>query len=104
MTATFTGTSVAYIARTASNQGVAKITLDGGTPVFVSLYSSTSKYKQQVWSAAGLDQGVHTLVIEWTGTKTAGKGTSISLDALDITGTLVAPSALLVTQPGWVRT
>ena len=90
VTATFTGTSVAYIAKTASNQGVARITLDGGTPVLVSLYSSKTKYQQQVWSASGLGAGSHTLVVAWTGTKTAGSGTTINLDALDITGTLLS--------------
>ena len=89
VTATFVGTAVTYIAKTATNFGIARVTLDGGTVALVTLYSSTSKYKQAVWSASGLaPTGTHTLVIEWTGTSN-GSGKTINVDALDILGTLV---------------
>ena len=96
VTATFSGTSVAYVARTASSMGIAKLTLDAGTPAEavynIDLYSSTSRYKQTVWSVSGLIAGTHSLKIEWTGTRRSGSsGTTVNLDALDIMGTLLTP-------------
>jgi hypothetical protein len=99
VTVAFDGTSVGYVAKTASTLGRAKVTLDGGTPISVNLYSSTTKYNQKVWSVSGLAPGTHTLVIAWTGTRGGGTGTTINLDALDITGTLLtAPRPLVLTR------
>ena len=91
--ATFTGTAVSYVAKTAAALGKAKVTLDDDDPVYVDLYSATAKYKQIVWSATGLDNDSHTLVIEWSGTKGKGTGYTINLDALDIVGTLTQAAA-----------
>jgi len=91
VTAVFTGTGISYIARTGPSLGLAKVTLDGGTPTYVDLYSLTTKYRVSVWSAPALVQGTHTLVIEYNGTSGSGSGYTINLDALDITdGSLVS--------------
>ncbi len=91
VTARFTGTSVSYIARTTTSYGIAKVTLDGAVS-YVDLYSSVTKYKQTVWSASGLTDGPHTLIIEHTGTRSGlSRGNTVNLDALDIVGTLTSP-------------
>ena len=91
VTATFTGTAISYIARTGPTSGKAKITLDGASYT-VDLYSSGTRYRQAVWSATGLSASTHTLTIEYTGScNSLSGGNTVTLDALDITGTLVAP-------------
>ncbi|MDP2400991.1 MAG: hypothetical protein Q8M66_03350, partial [Actinomycetota bacterium] len=67
--AAFTGTKVAWIARTGPDYGIARVTLDGGTPVDVDLYSPSYQQQQVVWDASDLEPGTHTLRIEWTGRK-----------------------------------
>ena len=67
----------------------AKVTLDGGSPVTVDLYSATVVWQQKVWSSGLLVNGAHTVKIQWTGTKrSVATGTNINLDAVDVTGTL----------------
>ena len=90
--ATFTGTAISLITRTGPTSGKAKITLDS-TTYTVDLYSSSTRYKQTVWSATGLSAaGTHTLTIEYTGSRNSlSGGNTVSVDALDITGTLIAP-------------
>ena len=84
----FTGTSVDLVALVGRCYGTAEVVLDGGAPEAVSLYSPAYTAKQTVWTRKGLENTSHTLVIRWTGTKGAGGGDWISLDALDIAGTL----------------
>ncbi len=89
VTITFTGTSLAWIAKKSSVYGKAKVTLDGGTPVIVDLYASSPLFQKTVWSTGTLTPWVHTVKIEWTGTKNSSStGTNISVDAFDIVGTL----------------
>lgn len=90
VTITFDGTCLAWIAKTGSAYGKARVTVDGGAPVTVDLYSPTTKWQQQVWEAGGLEAGVHTVRIDWTGSRNpCSSGTYISLDALDVTGVLL---------------
>jgi hypothetical protein len=75
------------VAKTGPNYGIAKITLDGSKTFLVDLYSSTTKYKQVVWSSGWLAPGDHSVKIEWTGTKRpAATKTNINLDAVAIWG------------------
>ena len=92
VTAKFTGTAVTYIARAGSTSGRAKVTLDG-VVTYVDLYSASTVYQKAVWSRTGLSAaGTHTLTIEYSGTRnSASWAITVSLDALDITGTLIAP-------------
>jgi L,D-transpeptidase catalytic domain/Putative peptidoglycan binding domain len=93
VTVTFTGTYLAWIARMSPLYGYARVTLDGGTPVMVDLYSPDSLFQQKVWSTGTLPSGAHTVRIEWTGsTNPAAMGSNISVDAFDIAG-LAAPPA-----------
>jgi len=87
---TFDGTAMAWIAKTTSSYGKARVTVDGGIPATVDLYSPATKWRQKVWEVAGLAAGVHTVRIAWTGTRNpASSGTYINLDALDVTGVLL---------------
>ena len=89
----FTGTAVDLLALKASTYGIAKITLDGGTPQTVDLYAPANavQWKAKVWSATGLSENTtHTVRVEWTGTKNpAATDTAISIDAIDLLGGLV---------------
>ena len=102
----FDGTEITLIGNKAKAYGTMRVTLDGGTPQTVSLYSSSTFYQQPVWSVTGLSSGPHTVVIE-----AVGDGT-IALDALDVVGTLVQASPPALTSsfeeedhvlytPGW---
>jgi uncharacterized protein YkwD len=85
VTITFSGSYLSWLARSAPWYGKAVVSLDGGDPVTVDLYSSTIGWKKSVYSTGLLDAGVHTVVISHTGTKNAlATGTAISLDAADV--------------------
>ncbi len=79
----FSGTDLRYVATTGPTFGLARLTLDGGSPVYVDLYSSSTRYRRIVWSAFGLGAGNHVLRIEWTGKKNSrASGTAVDVDAL----------------------
>lgn len=86
----FTGTGVRWITTQGQSFGIARVTLNGGTPVLVDLYKGSTSHKQVVWSASGLSgTGVHRLRIEWTGTKNpAASNTYVGVDAIDVVGAL----------------
>jgi hypothetical protein len=88
-TVEFTGISLVLVAKKSPVYGMAKVTVDGGDPILIDLYSATTLYRQKVWSTGILQPGDHTVTIEWTGTKrAAATGTNINLDAVDVIGTL----------------
>ncbi len=94
----FNGTDVRYVAKTAPEFGRVKLTLDGGSPVYADLYSSSVKYRRIVWSAFGLEPGNHVLRVEWTGQKNSrAKGAAVNLDALLVAESLAPASATAVT-------
>ncbi len=87
----FTGTSIKLLGRTAPWYGQVSVGLPGESAAaqVVDLYSPTTLYKVLVYEIEGLSPGLHTLVISCLGQKNdSSSGYSISLDALDITGTL----------------
>ncbi len=95
VTASFTGTYLAWIAKQSPVYGKAKVTLDAKDPVTVDLYSASPAYQRCVWSTGMLDSGPHTVKIEWTGTRNASAiGTNIGVDAFDIQGTLTQAVSL----------
>ncbi len=98
----FSGTYLSLVGSKAPNYGIAKITVDGGTPVFADYYASSYKHQQKIWSISGLADGAHTVAIEWSGTKNAAStGTAIGVDALDVAGSLTQAS---VPGPSTTRT
>ena len=89
LTIHFNGIDLAWIAKKSPAYGKAKVTVDGGSPVTVDLYSASVLWKQRVWSTGILTSGPHTVKISWTGSKHAGAtGANIDVDAVDVTGTL----------------
>ena len=85
----FTGTSLAWVAKTGPQYGLAKVTVDGGTPVMADLYSATVAWKRQVWDTGTLAEGSHTVLIEWTGSPSvAGGGGDLNVDAFRVQGIL----------------
>jgi hypothetical protein len=89
ITLTFNGTYLTWFAKTAPWYGKATVTLDGGTPATVDLYSSAQAFKKQVYNTGLLANKSHTLVIQWMGARRAGSlGTAISADAFGVLGSL----------------
>jgi hypothetical protein len=93
---TFNGTYLNWVTRKSPSYGIAKVSVDGGEPHTVDLYSATSDYAKSVWNTGTLEAGNHTVTVEWTGEKnSAATGTSISVDAFDVLGSLVRPTGLV---------
>jgi hypothetical protein len=89
VTIAFSGTELVWIARTGPSYGQAKVTVDGGAGSTVDLYSAATKSQVKVWDSGALEMGSHLVMIERLGTKNAGaNGTSINVDAFDVTGVL----------------
>jgi subtilisin family serine protease len=85
----FTGTSVELLAKRGPVYGKAQISLDGGAPETVDLYSEGEAFKESVFVRDGLDNGPHTLTIRCLGEKNdASGGFVVDVDALRISGML----------------
>jgi hypothetical protein len=95
----FDGTGVKLYAKTAPWYGQALVSIDGGPADTVEFYSGAQVYKALVYTKTGLSPGIHTMTIKCAGTKLKGaSGTSISLDALEIVGSLAQADALTRSQ------
>lgn len=89
----FKGTAITWLATKGPGMGKARVVLDYGAPILVDLYAGSTLYQQKVWTRTGLANGLHNLRIEWTGQKnSSSSGSTISLDALDVTGTITLAS------------
>ena len=86
MTVTFTGTYMAWIATAGTTLSKAYVSLDGGSAQSVNLARSAVAYQQSVWNTGTLSSGTHTVRIWRDPSDVTGK--YISLDAVDILGTL----------------
>ena len=87
VTITFNGTRLAWIAMKGTTTGTADVTLDGVAAGTIDLANSVATYQQNVWSTGTLVEGLHTVKISWNTGNAAGK--YITLDAVDVAGTLV---------------
>ncbi len=94
---TFDGTSAAVVACTSNTKGKAQVSLYSGaaepanlvSTSTVDLYSSTTKWKQQVYSTGTMASGTYTLVVECLYEKRSASGWyTIDVDGFDILGTL----------------
>jgi hypothetical protein len=89
----FSGTQIDLITSRNTNLGIARITLDDTDTYEVDLFGAFA-FQQRVWSSGLLEQGVHTVRIDYSNTKNAAStGYAIGVDALDITGELLADTA-----------
>jgi N-acetylmuramoyl-L-alanine amidase len=103
VTIKFTGTSFAWVTKKNPKYGKARLTLDGGTPTIIDLYSPTEVWQQKVWQITDLEQGDHAVKIEWTGTKNpAAVDNNIGIDAFEIAKTLepVSTGLVVMIDPG----
>ncbi|MFG2358321.1 DUF5010 domain-containing protein [Streptomyces sp. NPDC048521] len=78
VTYSFIGTGIQYLARTASGQGSVDVSIDGGTPVTVSLSGSTLKTQQTVFEKQGLTEGTHTIKV------TSKTATPVTVDGFKV--------------------
>ena len=69
--------------------GKALVSIDGGEPVLVDLFSDTELFQQLVWSTGELEYGVHTITITFPEGADYQEGKGINIDALDVWGVLL---------------
>jgi subtilisin family serine protease len=82
---TFTGNEVKLIGYKGPNQGKASLSIDGGTPVIVDLYSVSPLWQSEIYSKTGLSAGAHTLKILVSGTRNSkSKGVNVAVDAFQV--------------------
>jgi hypothetical protein len=86
----FVGTGMDWIGVTGPQYGIASVTIDGGAPGYVDLYSPSVQTQRVVYNTGELAYGLHTVTIGWCGRKnSASTGTYISYDAFDVGGDIV---------------
>ncbi|HMH20094.1 MAG TPA: hypothetical protein VK572_18295 [Burkholderiales bacterium] len=85
-TFSFTGTAISWIGARGTQSGIARVSLDGAFVTEVDLYSPTEQIQAAVFTAAGLADATHTLMIEGTGRQNAASQNAlIAVDAFDVT-------------------
>jgi subtilisin family serine protease len=93
VTIAFYGTAITWLTTKDRTFGNASVYLDGALVATKDLYAGSTTYKVAVWSATGLTPANHTVRIVRAGTKnTSATSYRISIDAVDITGTLTKAS------------
>jgi FtsP/CotA-like multicopper oxidase with cupredoxin domain len=86
VTIKFNGVRFDWIATKGTTLGKGDVSLDGGAFTTINLAATAVAYQQDVWSTGFIVPGVHTVVIKWDTTNTAGK--FISIDRADVWGAL----------------
>jgi hypothetical protein len=85
-TFTFTGTAVSWIGSRGTQSGIALVSIDGAFVAEIDLYSPTEQIQAAVFTASGLADATHTMVIEGTGRQNAAsQNAMIVVDAFDVT-------------------
>jgi hypothetical protein len=86
VTFTFTGTSVAVIGYQDEWSGIGRVLVDGIEAGTADFFRAPARAQATVFTASGLSAGSHTLVVEVTGTHSAGSGGNwVWIDAFDVT-------------------
>ena len=88
-TITFVGTKLNLITMKGTTTGVASIYLDGVLKATIDTGAATASYKVPLWGSGDLPDGTHTVKIVRSNSSAAGK--FLTLDAMDIWGTIGAP-------------
>jgi len=102
----FRGTGVSVIATKGPAYGKIRVTVDG-VATTVDLYAAAAAYKQRVYAKTGLANTVHSLRVDWTGTRNpSSSATTVNVDAFDVQGALCAQraeetSSLLLYSAAW---
>src|SRR5688572_11912708 len=85
VTLPFRGTGISWIGYRGPDAGIARVQVDGGTPVEVDMYSPTVKFQEVVFTANGLADANHTLRITTTGGRNpAASAARVVVDAFDV--------------------
>ena len=85
LTLPFRGTGIGWIGYRGPDAGIATVTIDGGAATEVDLYSTTATYQPVVFTASGLADANHTLLITSTGRKNAAASAArVVVDAFDV--------------------
>jgi lipoprotein-anchoring transpeptidase ErfK/SrfK len=100
-TVNFTGTRLDWVATRGPGMSVANVSVDGKAAVDVNLYSASTEYQRVVWSTGVLSSGKHVVEIGWDEANEAG--TTISVDAFDVRGTVPWELTLSAAQALWVE-
>ncbi len=91
----FTGTGLELVGKRSPQYGKAKVSLDGGEAEYIDFYSPYWTYQEVVYATGSIEDGEHTLTIEWTGEKNeASTGYLVNVDALFVRGALMQPPDL----------
>ena len=92
----FSGTKLDLIATTGFTQGKAQVSLDGVDKGTIDFSSPSTLRNQKVWSTGTLVAGAHKVVLSWTGQAGVSGGTRVNVDAVDVTGGLLAAAVTAV--------
>ncbi|WP_406417262.1 hypothetical protein OH809_35965 [Streptomyces sp. NBC_00873] len=83
-TVRFWGTGVRVVCPKGPSQGIAEISVDGGTATEVDLYAPGKQFQQQAFERTGLAEGEHTVSVRVTGRKNAAATDAhVALDAFE---------------------
>lgn len=84
LTFKFTGTGLSIISTTSNNCGIAEVTIDG-VVYSADMYSSSTKYQQEVLKVTGLSNKTHTITIKNIGLHSGkSKGIVVDVEAFKI--------------------
>jgi predicted RNA-binding protein with PIN domain len=85
-TFSFTGTAISWVGARGNQSGIARVSLDGVFVAEVDMYSATEQIQAAVFTATGLADASHTLLIEVTGRQNAASTSAlVVVDAFDVT-------------------
>jgi predicted RNA-binding protein with PIN domain len=82
----FTGTAISWVGARGPQTGIARVSLDGVFVAEIDTYSATEQIQAAVFTATGLADASHTLLIEVTGRQNAASTSAlVVVDAFDVT-------------------
>src|SRR5205085_615407 len=82
---------------TDNNEGIANMSIDGGTGKAVDFYSGTRGMNVPVFAASGLSNGSHTLTVIVTNQKDGDSGGTVPVIDRAVIGSLVPAAAAAIT-------
>ncbi len=97
MTTLFKGTGFDLISFMSSKYGLAQVSIDGGPAIDVDMYRASATLSDVSYSVRELADTTHTVEVWRVGEITSGTAANVSIDAIDVVGTLVADTTPPVT-------
>ena len=106
-TLSFTGTEVTWIGARGTQTGIARVYLDGALVAVVDAFATSEQIQAPLYTASGLADGPHTLVVEATGQRNLlAQGALVVVDAFEVKrpGRRIAQTSPAVSYgPGWIQ-